>query len=184
MYKILKWSLWIPLFLAIQTYSQPAIPFGLGAHVSMAQVDNHPFLSDLEVEPYLQIWVLEFGLIRLGYNQWSSTQSLADEEFKRTHSTLGVEVLVNLNPALRNPYLAIAWRDRSVLDDSSFGDTNWQEWSLGVGGNWLVAPGLYLYAQVDYRWSDDLFVNPENEQQIYVDYTLWRFNLGLTVFVY
>ncbi len=184
MFKILKSAFVFSVLWWGQSLAQPAIPFGVGAHLSVGQVDDHPFLPSLEVEPYLQIWVLEFGYVRLGYHQWSISRSDNGEEFSRTFSVLGAEALINLNPALRNPYLSLGWRHRKILDDSSFGDTDWQEWSIGVGGNWLVAPGLYLYTQVDYRWSDDLFQDPKIVDRNYTHYSVWMFNLGLTVFVY
>ena len=173
------------LAMAMATFSwaQPSVPFGIGASLALGQDNDHPFISDLEIEPYLQIWILQFGLARIGYNSWSISHSLGDDQYTREFSTLSVEALVNLNPALQNPYLSLGWRRKQAFDDSPIGDAEWQEWSVGLGGNWLVQPGVYLYSQVDYRFSDDLFQDPADVDKIYMDYSVWKWIFGITVYV-
>ena len=177
-------KMWITAMTMVTfSWAQPSIPFGVGASLSLGQDNGHPFVSELEIEPYLQIWVLQFGLMRIGYNSWSVEHSLGDEQYTRQFSSLSVEALVNLNPALQNPYLSLGWRRKQALDDSPIGDAEWKEWSVGLGGNWLVQPGVYLYSQVDYRFSDDILQDPVDEDKNYIGYSIWKWTFGITVYV-
>ncbi len=157
-------------------------PLGIGGGYTMWGLDDHPYLPETEFMPYVELKIMNFGLTRVGYSRQSMTQIIDGEPFERIHSSWSLEGFLNLNPGWENPYLSFGYVDRSILDDSKVGDLTWGEWKVALGGKWPVHPSFSLYAQGEYRWSEEEIESAEGV--IFSAYNVINFTVGFSTFFY
>jgi len=64
---------------------------------------------------------------------------------------------------------------------SNLGDTEWNEWGLGVGNRFQVSPFAAFIGELEYRWIGDHF---DRLRETDVSGTRLQLNAGIAVYVY
>jgi len=166
---------------SVGAYAQPVLPVSVGAQMELNYGYVQPGQEDGglgRIMPYIAVFFPEIGIAKIGYTRNSSDviDSVGDSH-NAEMQVWNVQLGGSLGGSGR-PYILGSWSGISRL--SASGDTEWNEWGLGVGASFLVSPWLSLTLEAEHRWVEEHVV-PELEEDRKA--TRMQANIGFLVFL-
>lgn len=161
--------------------AQPVFPVSVGAQIELNYGYVQPGQEDGglgRIMPYIAVFIPDLGIAKVGYSRNSSdvVDSIGDRH-NAEMQVWNVQLGGSLGGSGR-PYILGSWSGISRL--SASGDTEWNEWGLGVGASFLVSPWLSLTLEAEHRWVEEHVV-PELEEDRKA--TRMQANIGFLVFL-
>lgn len=133
----------------------------------------------VRITPFAGVWVQSIGYVRIGYGLWDySDADSTGHGVQVEQRDLSLQAGLALGGPER-PYVAITYvRSRNL---SNLGDSDWNEWGLGIGNRFQVSPFAAFVTEVEYRWIGDHY---DRVRALDVSGTRLQLNAGLAVYVY
>ncbi|GHV14237.1 hypothetical protein AGMMS49938_10030 [Fibrobacterales bacterium] len=134
----------------------------------------------VRITPFAGVWLNGLGFARLGFSVGSQENKdsleAVSKEFRRFDfsAQLGVSMI-----GAERPYIAVSYiRSREF---APLGDSNWNEWGLGIGHRFTLSPYAAIVIEAEHRWIMEHYDPVLNEN---ISGTRLQMNFGLVVYPY
>ncbi|HSQ41835.1 MAG TPA: hypothetical protein VLM37_06125 [Fibrobacteraceae bacterium] len=172
----------LALLFSISGWTQGTFPFIIGGQLESGigiLPNGNSGSGLLRVTPFLGAWLQGLGYAKVGLSYWkySKTDAL-DSSWSVRERDVSLQLGISYG-AINRPYFIGSFTRAKQLSD--LGDTDWNEWGLGLGAFYSLATSSALMFEAEYRWITDHY-DPIQERE--TSGTRMQMNLGFVVYFY
>lgn len=176
----MKKILLLALLFSSLSFAQGRTPLVLGGTFEMGTgvlSDDSEGAGLVRITPFAGAWISGLGYFRVGYGLYDYT---VNPDGNEKHSVKHRDFTLQLGAAISaGPYIQVSYTRAKNL--SSLGDVDWNEWGLGIGTTFPIAPMAALVSELEYRWVLSHYDPILSEK---VSGSRLQLNLGFVVYVY
>jgi hypothetical protein len=127
------------------------------------------------INVFAGLYLPALGIVKVNYggHNIGAVDSIGNDVSENFRS-YGLQIGGTLGGAGK-PYAYVTYQFCRIL--GSLGDSEWQEWGLGMGSSWIVSPWATLFIEAEHRWINDHEL-ASTGTSIY-DAKRWQINLGI-----